>query len=277
MAKIWIITGVSSGLGKALALHAAQKGDTVVGTVRHSDQGDEFELLVPGFTFAVKADVRDRASLENLVSVCLERFGKIDVLVNNAGYGLVGAVEELSEEELRNQMEVNFFGALILTQLVLPTMRKNRKGHIFNISSIAGINGTAGLALYNASKFALEGFSEGMMLECRPLGILVTIVEPGPFRTHWAGKGLVHAKHQIADYEPTVNRLRSRLGDVDGNQPGDPARAAELMYEVALSEGAPMRLLLGKPGYTVVEGKIQRLSQELAAWKEKGIATDFPE
>jgi len=277
MTNHWLITGVSTGIGKAIALEAARNGATVTGTVRKSEQIKEFEALVPGKTFAVLADVRQKTTLENLVNETIERFVKIDVLVNNAGYGLVGAVEELSEVELRDQMEVNFFGPVFLTQLVLPEMRKQKKGHIFNVSSIAGINGTAALAMYNASKFALEGFSEGLKLELKSLGIQVTIVEPGPFRTYWAGNGLVHAKREIEEYAPVTSLLRSRLGMVDGNQQGDPAKAASLIYEVALSENPPLRLLLGKPAYKVVESKIESLRKELADWKPKGIATDFPD
>ncbi len=275
MARHWIVTGVSTGLGRAIALHAAQNGDSVTGTVRKNEQIAEFEALVPGKTFGVMADVRNKESLQRLVDTVLEQFGRIDVLVNNAGFGLVGAMEELSEAELRDQMEVNFFGPVFLSQLVLPSMRANRNGHIFNVSSIAGLNGTAALGMYNASKFALEGFSEGLRLETKSLGIQVTIVEPGPFRTLWAGGGLVHAQSNIPDYEPVTQQLRTRLANVDGNQPGDPAKAAALIFEVALTEKAPLRLLLGKPGYQVVEAKIQRMSEELAAWKFKGEATDF--
>ncbi|HPI10479.1 MAG TPA: SDR family NAD(P)-dependent oxidoreductase, partial [Catalimonadaceae bacterium] len=167
MARHWIVTGVSTGLGRAIALHAAQNGDSVTGTVRKAEQIAEFNTLMPGKTFGVMADVRDKKSLKELVDTVLEQFGRIDVLVNNAGYGLVGAIEELSEHELRDQMEVNFFGPVFLSQLVLASMRKNRSGHIFNVSSIAGLNGTAALGMYNASKFALEGFSEGLRLETK--------------------------------------------------------------------------------------------------------------
>lgn len=275
MPKHWIVTGASSGLGKAIAQEAISRGEFVTGTFRKPEQAQEFTDLVPGKTLGITVDVRQYASLEKLVEESLSVFGRIDVLVNNAGYGLVGAIEELDEEELRDQMEVNFFGPVFLTQLVLPAMRKQHQGHIFNISSIAGINGTAALAMYNASKFALEGFSEGLKLELKSLGIEVTIVEPGPFRTDWAGKGLVHAKKEIDDYQPVTRLLRSRLDAVNGNQPGDPCRAASLMYEVAYSENPPLRLLLGKPGYQVVEAKIDRLVKELSDWKSKGVATDF--
>jgi NAD(P)-dependent dehydrogenase (short-subunit alcohol dehydrogenase family) len=275
MTQHWLITGVSSGLGKALALEVASRGHKVSGTLRKEADIKTFEALSPNHFRGYLADVRDFSALERAVNESSQRFGSIDVLVNNAGYGLVGAVEELSNEEVRDQMEVNFFGALRLTQLVLPGMRVRRKGHIFNISSIAGMNGSPGLGLYNASKFALEGMSEGLMLETRHLGLQVTIVEPGPFRTHWAGSGLVHAKINIPDYAEVTGLLRSRLAAVDQQQPGSPEKAAKLICDVALQKDAPLRLLLGKPAYQVIEAKIKRLTSEYAKWKEKGERTDF--
>lgn len=277
MQQHWFITGVSGGLGLAMALEAAKRGHKVVGTLRKAEQIAEFEANFPQLFKGILLDVRQKNKMEEAVNEAIAFMDSIDVLVNNAGYGLIGAVEELTEAEIRDQMEVNFFGALFLSQLVLPEMRQNRKGHIFNISSIAGVNGAAGLALYNASKFALEGFSEGLMLETRPLDIRVTIVEPGPFRTAWAGGGLVHAAKQLNDYEPLTRLLRERLERVNGKQAGDPEKAARLICDVALSEEAPLRLLLGAPGYQVVEVKYKRQTEEYQKWKDKGLATDFPE
>lgn len=273
----WFITGVSGGLGLALAEELLEAGHTVSGTLRQPEQVREFEALRPGFAFGFLGDVRDHAAMGSALDYSEKKAGPLDVLVNNAGYGLIGAVEELSEKEIRDQMEVNFFSALFLTQLVLPRMRRNGGGHIFNTSSIAGLNGAASLALYNASKFALEGFSEGLMLETRHLGIKVTLVEPGPFRTKWAGSGLVHAATRLDAYLDVTGSTRERLALGDGKQPGDPHKAARLMMEVALTENPPLRLLLGKPAYQVIEAKIDRLSREFAAWKEKGMATDFDE
>jgi short-subunit dehydrogenase len=277
MQQHWFITGVSGGLGLAMALEAAKRGHKVVGTLRKKEQIQSFEANNPQMLKGIILDVRHREKMENAVLEAINWMGKIDVLVNNAGYGLVGAVEELTESEIRDQMEVNFFGALFLSQAVLSEMRKNKIGHIFNISSIAGVSGTAGLALYNASKFALEGFSEGLMLEIKNLGIKVTIVEPGPFRTSWAGGGLVHGTKQIEDYRPFVQLLRERLEKVNGIQVGDPERAAKLICEVALTETAPLRLLLGAPGYQVVEAKMKRQAEEYERWKSEGLKTDFPE
>jgi len=275
MNKIWFVTGVSSGLGRSIAIAAAQLGHTVIGTLRKESQFKEFEALFPGKTIPVLMDVRNLAQCKSVIDKVVSDFGSIDVLVNNAGYGLIGAVEEFSQEEIREQMEVNFFGPVQLCQLVLSFMRKQKSGHIFNISSIAGLSGNHALAMYNASKFALEGFSEGLMLETKSLGIQVTIVEPGPFRTKWAGAGLVHAQKTIEDYTPVTSLLRTRLQNVDGKQPGDPDRAARLICEVALSENAPLRLLLGAPGYQIVEAKLKRMSEEFEKWKLKGLSTDF--
>ena len=271
----WFITGVSGGLGRALAEELLAAGHAVSGTLRQAAQIDEFEQLKPGSAFGFLGDVRNRNQMQQALNDAESKSGAIDVLVNNAGYGLIGAVEECSEQEIRDQMEVNFFAALFLTQDVLPRMRQKGGGHIFNISSIAGLNGAASLALYNASKFALEGFSEGLMLETRHLGIKVTLVEPGPFRTKWAGSGLVHAAHQIGAYSEITRGTRERLARVDGRQPGDPHKAARLMIQVAAMENPPLRLLLGKPAYQVIEAKIERLSAEFAAWKSRGAATDF--
>ena len=271
----WFITGVSGGLGLALAEELLQAGHTVSGTLRKPEQISEFESLKPGSAFGHLGDVRDHGAMKMAIQNAEIKGGPIHVLVNNAGYGLIGVVEELSEKEIRDQMEVNFFSALFLTQLILPGMRQNGGGHIFNISSIAGLNGGASLALYNASKFALEGFSEGLMLETKHLGIKVTLVEPGPFRTKWAGSGLVHSATRLDAYRELTDTTRERLARVDGQQPGDPHRAARLMMEVALTENPPLRLLLGKPAFQVIEAKIDRLTREFAVWKEKGLATDF--
>jgi len=275
MKKIWFVTGVSGGLGRCIAKAAADQGNTVIGTLRDEAQFEAFKQLVPGFTIPTLLDVRNVEQCDSAIEKVLADFGRIDVLVNNAGYGLVGAVEEFSQAELRDQMEVNFFGPLKLMQLALSSMRQHKSGHIFNISSIAGFAGTHALALYNASKFALEGLSEGLQKEVTQFGIQVTIVEPGPFRTKWAGGGLVHAAQSIPDYEPVTSQLRSRLDKVDGNQPGDPDRAARLIVDVALTDNAPLRLLLGAAGYQVIESKIKSMSNEFELWKSRGIATDF--
>lgn len=273
--KVWFITGVSGGLGRSLALEAARQGDVVVGTLRNPDQFAGFENLFPGKTFPVLADVTNFQQVEAGIDYTISRFGRLDVLVNNAGYGLMGAVEELSEDQIRHQMEVNFFGALNAIRCALPHMRKQRNGHILNISSIAGLNGTNGGALYNASKFALEGLSEGLTLEVKPLGIAVTIVEPGPFRTKWAGEGLVNAAKSIPDYQESAHLIHERLANINGKQAGDPDKAAKLMWKITRVENPPLRLLLGASAYNLIERKMQKKMDEFAEWKSEGKATDF--
>jgi NAD(P)-dependent dehydrogenase (short-subunit alcohol dehydrogenase family) len=273
--KVWFITGVSGGLGRSLALEAARQGDVVVGTLRNPDQFAGFENLFPGKTFPVLADVTNFQQVEAGIDYTISRFGRLDVLVNNAGYGLMGAVEELSDDQIRHQMEVNFFGALNAIRCALPHMRKQRNGHILNISSIAGLNGTNGGALYNASKFALEGLSEGLTLEVKPLGIAVTIVEPGPFRTKWAGEGLVNAEKSIPDYHESAHLIHERLANINGKQAGDPDKAAKLMWKITRVENPPLRLLLGASAYNLIERKMQKKMDEFAEWKSEGIATDF--
>lgn len=277
MQKVWFITGVSGGLGRSLALKAAKSGDIVVGTLRQQSQMDEFSNLVKGFCFPVLADVTQFDQMEKAISETLGQFGRLDILVNNAGYGLVGAVEEVSESQYRHQMEVNFFGALHAIRLVLPFMRSQKSGHILNISSIAGLTGTNGAALYNASKFALEGLSEGLSLEVKPLGIKVTVVEPGPFRTKWAGEGLVKAEKIIPDYAETAHLIHERLAQTNGKQVGDPERAAELMWQITRIDNPPLHLMLGGPAYTLIERRMAHKLEEFAQWKTAALATDFSE
>lgn len=276
MNKVWFITGVSGGLGRALALEVARQGDIAVGTLRKKSQMEDYQNEIPGFTFPVLADVTDFGQVSKVIEETISKFGRIDVLVNNAGYGLLGAAEELSDEQIRHQMEVNFFGALHAMRQVLPQMRARRSGHILNITSIAGLQGTIGASLYNASKFALEGLSEGMSLELKPLGIHVILVEPGPFRTQWAGEGLVKAQQKIDDYEQSAHLIYERLANNNGKQAGDPDRAAKLMWKITREENPPLRLLLGAAAYTLIEKRMQKKMEEFAQWKEEGLATDFP-
>lgn len=273
--KVWLITGVSTGLGRFLAEAAAQKGYTVVGTVRKQEQIASVDALVPGKTFGYLLDVNKHAQVEQVVEEVAGRFGRIDVLVNNAGYGLFGAVEEVSIEEAREQLETNVFGALAMTQAVLPLMRAHQSGHILQISSQAGIASTPGLGIYNASKYALEGFSEALSREVAPLGIRVTLVEPGPFRTEWAGASMKFSSHRIDAYVPTAGKIRTILSEVNGNQPGDPVKAALAMIQVTESETPPLRLALGKSAVEAIRRKINLLNQDLTAWESVSIGADY--
>ena len=275
--KIWFITGVSGGLGRALAEQVAQQGDIVFGTVRKPEQVEQFNQLVHGKTFGLELDINNHSRIEILITHILDQFGRIDVLVNNAGYGLFGAIEEVSMEEARQQMETNFFSALAVTQAVLPVMRRQRAGHVVQISSMAGMRSSPGMGLYNASKFALEGFSEALALEAAHLNIKVTIVEPGPFRTLWAGPSSVRSKKVIDDYESSAGELIRTINGYTGTQPGDPIKAARAIIKAVSSENPPLRLALGKIALEAVRKKLSSLQQNYDEWEEVTVDTSFDE
>lgn len=273
--RIWLITGVSSGLGRALALEVAQYGDIVFGTLRKSEQVDEFNDLVHGKTFGIQLDVNKHEQIGPVLTHILDQFGKIDVLVNNAGYGLFGAAEEVSMSEARAQMETNFFGTLAMTKAVLPVMRNQRSGHILQVSSIAGLSSNPGLGLYNASKFAVEGFSEALYQETKGLNIRVTLIEPGPFRTDWAGSSSVRSGNIIPDYDSIAGERIRTINGFSGSQPGDPAKAAKAIITIVNSDKPPLRLALGKIAIDVIRKKISLLERELKEWEDLSADTGF--
>ncbi len=275
--KIWLITGVSGGLGRALALAAAQNGDIVFGTLRKPEQIEEFTDLVHGKTFGIQLDVNKHEQIGPVITHIVDQFGRIDVLVNNAGYGLFGAVEEVSMEEAREQMETNFFGVLAVTQAVLPIMRSEGSGHIVQISSMSGVRANAGTGLYNASKFALEGMSEALALELKPLNIRMTLVEPGPFRTAWAGPSSARAENRIADYDSSSGERIEMLRQMDGKQPGDPDKAAQAIISLINEKNPPLRLPLGKPAVDAIREKLRFVEKEMDEWLELSLGTDFDE
>jgi NAD(P)-dependent dehydrogenase (short-subunit alcohol dehydrogenase family) len=273
--KIWLITGVSGGFGRAIAEQVAHSGDIVFGTLRKTAQIEEFNDLVPGKTFGLELDVNDHHRIPLIITHILDQFGRIDYLINNAGYGLFGAVEELTMEEARQQMETNFFSVMALTQAVLPIMRNQHSGHIIQISSMAGLRSNPGLALYNASKYALEGFSEALALETEHLNIKVTIVEPGPFRTDWAGSSSIRSKKIMTEYAATAGQRIDLINGYSGNQPGDPVKGAKAILTAVKSENPPLRLILGKPALDGVRDKLKSLEQNFAAWEAVTLDTSF--
>jgi NAD(P)-dependent dehydrogenase (short-subunit alcohol dehydrogenase family) len=273
--KIWVITGVSSGLGRHLAEEAAKQGNTVIGTVRKQEQIAQVNNLVKDKTFGYILDVTNHAQVNAVIQAVQERFGRIDVLVNNAGYGLTGAVEEASMQEVRDQMETNFFGALAVTQAVLPLMRKQQSGHIVQISSQAGISANPALGIYNASKFALEGFSEALYKELLPLDIRLTLVEPGPFRTAWAGGSMKFTVKHIDAYDATAGKMKLFLNSINGNQAGDPVAGAHSIIKVVESENPPLRLALGKKAVETLRAKADWIKEEVAAWEQVSIDADY--
>ena len=243
--RIWFITGISSGLGKALAESVMASGDFVIGTFRKQSQVEEFNKKFATTAHSVLLDITDEQNIERTIDTIISKYGRIDVLVNNAGMGFVGAIEETSMDEVRRVFEANVFGTLKLTQTVLPHMRKEKSGHIVQISSHGGIKAFAGFGIYNASKFALEGFSEALAQEVAPLGIKISIVEPGPFRTKFAGDGLGLAKQIIDDYSETAGTFRTKLKGVDGKQEGDPVKASKAIIDLVNSENPSLKATAG--------------------------------
>lgn len=275
--RIWLITGVSGGIGRALALQAAQNGDIVFGTLRKPEQVLEFNDLVHGKTFGIELDVNDHQQMDPVITHILDQFGRIDILVNNAGYGLFGAIEEVCMEEARQQMETNFFAVLALTQAVLPVMRNQRSGHIIQLSSMSGIRANSGTGLYNASKFALEGMSEALAIEVKHLNIRLTLVEPGPFRTDWAGSSSVRSKNIIEDYRAGAGERINLLQSNSGRQPGDPAKGAKAILKAINSDNPPLRLVLGKPALDAIREKLVLFESELSEWEAVTLDTSFDE
>jgi NAD(P)-dependent dehydrogenase (short-subunit alcohol dehydrogenase family) len=273
MAKTFLITGVSSGFGRALAEAALSDGHTVAGTVRNDADRRAFEALGRG-AHALVLDVTDTKAIAPAVASVENGIGAIDVLVNNAGYGHEGILEESSVDDLRRQFEVNVFGAVAMIQAVLPCMRKRRAGNILNITSMGGIITLPGLSYYHGSKFALEGISESLGKEVREFGIKVTAVEPGSFRTDWAGRSMVRAARSIGDYDPVMEPIRKRRMEVSGRQLGDPQKAARAMLKVALSVDPPAHLLLGSDAVRLVEEKMELLQGEFNAWRSVSLSTD---
>lgn len=266
--KTWLITGISSGLGKALAEAVINHGDFVIGTFRKKEQVDEFNQKNNGKAFAIQLDITNKEQIKNAVSEINKNIGRLDVLVNNAGFGFAGAIEEASEKEIREVFEANFFGTMNLTTALLPIFRKQKSGHIFQISSHSGFTSFPGFGIYSASKFALEGASEAMAKEIAPLGIKTTIVEPGPFRTGFAGSSFREAENHISDYDGTAGAFRNKIKSVDGKQEGNPAKAAQAIIKVHESEAPPLRLVLGKIATITVAAKLESVRNDLEAWRE---------
>ncbi|MFM0670710.1 oxidoreductase [Paraburkholderia sediminicola] len=273
---VWLITGVSSGFGRALAEAVLARGDRVVGTVRNASQIAAFEQMSPaGFAHGVVLDVTDPAAVPHAIAEALAHAGTIDVLVNNAGYGLFGALEEVSDAEARQVFDTNFFGTVNTIQAVLPHFRQRGSGHIVNLSSVAGLIGIAGCSFYCASKHAVEGLSESLARELKPFGVHVTLVEPGGFRTNFAGGSLRWSEAIEPAYAESVGRIREQMSHYHGTQSGDPAKAAAAIIQAVRTEPPPLRLPLGPDAVSVVRDKLASLQENLDAWVEVASATDF--
>ncbi len=273
--KVWMITGVSTGLGRALAEAALAAGDRVVGTVRNAAALDDFTGLAPDRAIGMLVDVTDEAAVHDAVAAAEAQTGGIDILVANAGYGLVAGVEEASLAEIRAQFEVNVFGAVATIQAVLPYMRARRAGRILPITSVSGLVGWPSLGIYSGSKFALEGICETLALEVAPLGISVTMIEPGGLKTDFATRSRFESAQQIAEYDATVGASRRILAGHAGHEPGDPARAAQAILTVAAAEAPPLRLLLGTDALGYAQHKLSAQQAEIVAWAGLSTTSDF--
>jgi NAD(P)-dependent dehydrogenase (short-subunit alcohol dehydrogenase family) len=274
--KTWFITGCSTGIGRELAKAVVAEGSNVVVTARDPDMIQDIVVGHAASAISIRLDVTKKAQIADAVGQAQRRFGGIDVLVNNAGYGFRGAVEEADDDEIRQLFETNFFGLVALTQAVLPGMRARRRGHIINISSTAGRMAHPGSGYYSATKFAVGGLSEALRKELKPLGIHVTVVEPSGFRTDFAGRSLQQSKRTIDDYDATAGARRKERIDSHGRQPGDPVRAAAALIQITRSESPPSRFALGRAAVTRIRAELESHIKEIDAWAELSNGADFP-
>jgi NAD(P)-dependent dehydrogenase (short-subunit alcohol dehydrogenase family) len=272
--KTLLITGVSSGFGRALAQEALAIGHKVVGTVRTSEARRDFESLSAHSAFGRVLDVTDFDAIDGVVSDIEASVGPIDVLVNNAGYGHEGIMEESPLSEMRRQFDVNVFGAVAMMKAVLPFMRTRRRGHILNITSMGGFITMPGIAYYCGSKFALEGISEALAKEVAGFGIAVTAVAPGSFRTDWAGRSMRRTSRCIADYDELFDPVRKAREEKNGKQLGDPRKAARAMLAAIAADSPPLHLLLGSDALGLVRSKLSALEEEIRRWEAVTVSTD---
>jgi NAD(P)-dependent dehydrogenase (short-subunit alcohol dehydrogenase family) len=273
--KTWFITGVSSGLGRALAEAALQRGDRVAGSTRSAAAGEEFERLSPGRAIALRLDVVDEAAVHAAVAAVEGATGGIDILVNNAGYGLVGGVEAASLAEIRAQFDVNVFGAIACMQAVLPAMRARRAGRILNISSVSGLVGWPSLGIYSGTKFALEGISETLAMELAGLGVHLTLIEPGGLRTDFATRSRARTQRTLGDYDATVGACMRLLDEHAGHEAGDPRKAAAAILRVADAPNPPLRLLLGADALGYARAGLAQRRDEIEAWADLSDSIGF--
>ena len=273
--RVWFITGCSGGLGLALATHLLDNGHSVIATAREPQTLRHLVAEHPETCRPFHLDVTDPAQVQSVVGEAATLFGRLDVVVNNAGYGLAGAFEECTPEQIQRNFSVNLFGALDVIRAALPVLRAQKSGHLINISAAAAISNYPGFSIYGAAKMALEGMSESLAAELKPLGIKVTLVQPGPFRTEFISRSLEEASGHIPDYDRTSGKFLAFLRSMDGRQAGDPARAAEAILRVVAVDAPPLRLVLGRYANDKARRKFAAAPQELATWEHLGLPTDF--
>jgi NAD(P)-dependent dehydrogenase (short-subunit alcohol dehydrogenase family) len=273
--KVFLITGVSSGLGRAFANAALLAGHRVVGTVREENARKNFESEKPGFSKGIVLDVTNFDAIDPAVAEIERTIGPISVLVNNAGYGQEGVIEESPLSELRRQFEVNVFGAVAIIKAVVPFMRERRAGHIINVTSMGGYITMPGIGYYCGSKFALEAISETLSKEVGEFGIRVSAIAPGQFRTDWAGRSMIRTQRTISDYDKLMDPVRQARQDKSGKQPGDPAKAAQVLLRIIEAPNPPTHLLLGDDALKLVREKLRSLNSEFDTWETVTTSTDF--
>lgn len=276
MSKVWFITGCSTGFGRELAKEVLQAGYKAVVTARNTNDIQDIVSAYPTTAIAVKLDVTKESDIQLAVETALQKFNQIDVLVNNAGIGYFGAIEESDPAEVRGMFDINFFGLANMTNAVLPTMRKQKSGHIINIASIGGLVSFPGVGFYNATKYAVDGLSESLAKEVAHLGIKVTVICPSGFRTDWAGRSANNATKVIEDYAPTAHANKETIRGYSGNQPGDPVMAAKAIVQVTETEQPPLRLLLGAGAMKGGRRKLDELKADFDAWETITLGADRP-
>jgi NAD(P)-dependent dehydrogenase (short-subunit alcohol dehydrogenase family) len=274
---VWFITGCSTGFGRELAKLVIARGWRAVVTARDSAKVADLAEGAADRVLALALDVTNSSQISRVVSETSKQFGRIDVLVNNAGYGYQSSIEEGEEDKIRAQFDANVFGLFALTRAVLPLMRAQRAGHVLNVTSVAGFVGFPASGYYAATKHAVEGFSDALSAEAGPLGIKVTCIEPGPFRTDWAGRSLIQTPSRIPDYAETAGARLKATAEKSGTQAGDPIRASEAMIRVTELENPPRHLVLGAWGYEAVTSRLKQRLAEIEAWRETSLGADYPE
>jgi NAD(P)-dependent dehydrogenase (short-subunit alcohol dehydrogenase family) len=277
MSKIWFITGCSTGFGRELAELVLKSGYSAVVTARNTKDIEDIVKDYPETALALPLDVTQPAQIKTAVETSIDRFGQIDVLVNNAGIGYFGAIEESEESEIRKMFEINFFGLANVTKAVLPHMRMRRTGHIINIASIGGLVGFPAVGFYNATKFAVDGYSEALAKETAHLGIKVTVIAPSGFRTDWAGRSANNSPVVIEDYATTAGANKTNIRGYSGKQPGDPKKAAAAIVAVVESANPPLRLLLGVAALKGARNKLEELNKDYTDWEVTTINADSPD
>jgi NAD(P)-dependent dehydrogenase (short-subunit alcohol dehydrogenase family) len=274
---VWFITGCSTGFGRELAKLVIARGWRALVTARDRAKVADLAEGATDRVLALALDVTDASQIAQAVSETSKQFGRIDVLVNNAGYGYQSSVEEGEEDKIRAQFDANVFGLFALTRAVLPLMRAQRAGHVLNVTSVAGLVGFPASGYYAATKHAVEGFSDALAAEAGPLGIKVTCIEPGPFRTDWAGRSLIQTPSTIPDYAETAGARLKATSEKSGTQAGDPVRAGEAMIRVTELDEPPRHLVLGAWGYEAVTSRLKQRLAEIEAWRETSLGADYPE